>query len=391
MPPGPGRCRAVKEVVDLGNGIAVIATNTWYAMEAARAVRIEWGPAPYPATTEGHWKAVEDSFTEERLESVHRDDGNVARALTGEKTGEVIELEYRAPYLAHATMEPMNAVAWLRDGKLDVWAGNQAPTFARQFAAESAGLDEADVTVHTTYLGGGFGRRAELDFVRLAVRVALAAEGTPVKTTWSREEDTTATTSTARWPSAGSGPAWSPAASPRRWTSRLSAPGASDSFMARAGVSSPGPDSHDHPGGLGPALWHPELSRRPPTRCPSLLPLGFWRSVGASQNAFFHESAHGRDGAWPPGPGPGRDASGDDDARAEPEACWRPWPRWPAGTADMVGEGRGRGVAYALSFGVPVAEIVEVAVTDAGASGSPTSGPRPMWASRWTRATSRRR
>ena len=170
----------VREVVDLGQGIAVIASNTWYAIQAARAVKIEWGAPPYPATSAEHWKAVEESFTEEREESRKRDDGDVDKALA---EGEVIELEYRAPYLAHATMEPLNAVAWLREGKLDVWAGNQAPTFARQFAAETAGLEEEAVTVHTPIMGGGFGRRAELDYVRLAVRVAMAAEGTPVKTT----------------------------------------------------------------------------------------------------------------------------------------------------------------------------------------------------------------
>ena len=176
----------VQDIVDLGDGIAVVATNTWYAMQAARAVEIEWGQPPYPMTTEEHWAAVEGSFTDDREDSVNRDDGNVEKALTGD----VIELEYRAPYLAHATMEPMNAVAWLRDGRLDIWAGNQAPTFARQFAAATAGISEDAVSIHTPYLGGGFGRRSELDFVKLAVRVALATDGKPVKVTWSREEDT---------------------------------------------------------------------------------------------------------------------------------------------------------------------------------------------------------
>lgn len=347
----------VKKVVDLGYGVAVIASNTWYAIRAARAVSIKWGAPPYPMTTAGHWKAVEESFTDDREESVNRDDGDVDAALTGD----VIELEYRAPYLAHATMEPMNAVAWLRDGRLDVWAGNQAPTFARQFAAETAGLEEEAVAVHTPYMGGGFGRRAELDFVRLAVRVAMAAEGTPVKTTWSREEDTCH--DVYRPLAIGRIRAKVEDGTPNAFDIKLAAPGAGDSFMGRAGVSSPGPDST-----IVQAAWDQPYGianyRATAYKAPELLPLGFWRSVGASQNAFFHESALDEIAV----------AAGKDPVEMRLELMTHEPSRkvleavaemagWKGG---QIGEGRGRGVAYSLSFGVPVAEIVEVAVTDSG-------------------------
>ena len=86
-------------------------------------------------------------------------------------------------------MEPLNAVAWLVDDHLDVWAGNQAPTQALKDAAAITGLDEDQVDIKTTYMGGGFGRRSEMDFIKYAVQVASAMPGIPVKTTWSREED----------------------------------------------------------------------------------------------------------------------------------------------------------------------------------------------------------
>ncbi|MDG1208789.1 MAG: molybdopterin-dependent oxidoreductase, partial [Paracoccaceae bacterium] len=111
--------RGVKKVVEVTNGLAVIATNTWYAMEGAKALEVEWEPAPYPLTTDEHFAQVAASFTDERQDSQNRNEGDVEPVLAG---GNVTEIEYRAPYLAHATMEPMNATAWLRDGKLDIWA-----------------------------------------------------------------------------------------------------------------------------------------------------------------------------------------------------------------------------------------------------------------------------
>jgi isoquinoline 1-oxidoreductase beta subunit len=143
--------RGVKKVVEVTNGLAVIATNTWYAMEGAKALEVEWEPAPYPLTTDEHFAQVAASFTDERQDSQNRNEGDVEPVLAG---GNVTEIEYRAPYLAHATMEPMNATAWLRDGKLDIWAGNQNPTLARQFASNVTGIPAEEIEIHTPYLGG---------------------------------------------------------------------------------------------------------------------------------------------------------------------------------------------------------------------------------------------
>ena len=101
----------------------------------------------------------------------------------------MLEAEYFVPYLAHAAMEPVNATAIVPPDGCEVWVGNQAPTFARWFAAKAADVDTDRVTIHTPYLGGGFGRRTEVDVVVQAVTIAKQVPGTPVQLVWSREED----------------------------------------------------------------------------------------------------------------------------------------------------------------------------------------------------------
>ena len=177
----------VTKILPLEGGVAVVATNTWYAFKAANAIEFDWGAAPYPASSDEQFAAVEAAF-DNRRDSRFRDDGDVGKTLI---EGADVEQEYRVPYLAHATMEPMNAVALLDNGRLDIWVGTQAPTEAAKAGADVAGLDVEDVRVHTMYMGGGFGRRAEMDFVKSAVQVAKEMEGTPIKMTWSREEDMT--------------------------------------------------------------------------------------------------------------------------------------------------------------------------------------------------------
>jgi isoquinoline 1-oxidoreductase beta subunit len=103
----------------------------------------------------------------------------------------VVEAEYDVPYQAHMTMEPMNATAQFKDGVLDVWCGNQSPTIARMLCAGQLGIEQDKVNIHTTALGGGFGRRLEVDYALYAAALAKEVEGRPIKVTWTREEDTT--------------------------------------------------------------------------------------------------------------------------------------------------------------------------------------------------------
>ena len=99
--------------------------------------------------------------------------GNVTKAM--KEAASVYEAEYRVPYLAHACMEPMNATAWVRDGKCDLWAGTQNPLGTRMVTAGTLDMDPENVTVHTAFMGGGFGRRATPDYTNQAVQVAKKA------------------------------------------------------------------------------------------------------------------------------------------------------------------------------------------------------------------------
>ena len=182
----------VYDVVDIESGVAVVAEGYWPAKKGRDALQIVWN--------EGAGATIDDAEISRRFRAAvevggkaARDDGDVDVALTG--SGTRVTAEYSLPYLAHATMEPMNCTAVVRKGRCTVWAPTQfqdAPSLigggSRQVAAKAAGVDEDSVEVHTTYLGGGFGRRAELDFVREAAELASKVDG-PVKVVWSREDD----------------------------------------------------------------------------------------------------------------------------------------------------------------------------------------------------------
>ena len=346
----------VVRIVPLEDGVAVVATNTWYALRAAKAIEFDWEEASYPAETDAHFAAVADAF-DARPDSLFRDEGDVDAALI---EGADLEGEYRVPYLAHATMEPLNAVALLEDGELDIWAGNQMPTQAVKEGAAITGLDTEQVRVHTTYMGGGFGRRAEMDFIKTAVHVAVAMEGVPVKTTWSREEDTTHDNyrplAMARYrASLRDG-------RPEALELKLSAPSVFESQFGRIDMPTMGPDlsivqsAWDQPYAIP---HHRVAGHRPPV----MMPVSSWRSVGASQNGFFHESivdemaiAAGRD------PFEFRfDMLNDEVSRGVLEAA-ADLSNW----GEALPAGQGRGIAFVLSFGVPVAEVVEVVDTPNG-------------------------
>ncbi|MCF8516899.1 MAG: molybdopterin-dependent oxidoreductase [Rhodobacteraceae bacterium] len=351
----------VDAVLDVGTGVVAVARDTWTAMRALDAVTCDWAPPAYPVDTAGHFEAIAAAFNPDQRDSRQRDDGNVDKALAG---ATVIAGEYRAPYLAHATMEPMSAAALMQDGALRIWAGTQGPTVARREAALAAGLAEDAVTIITTLLGGAFGRRGEMDFVQIAARVAVQMQGTPVLLTYPREEDMSR------------GP-YRPAAIGRfRATVADGVPVAVDIETASpsimAGIDARGGSPAPIPGfvsdfTLAQALWDQpygiENYRVSGYKTAPLLPVGFWRSVGASQNSFFHECmmdelaiAAGRD------PVEMRLAiMTDAPSRAVLEAVAE-MASW--GTAPAAG--RARGVAFALAFGVPTAQIIEIEQTDGG-------------------------
>jgi isoquinoline 1-oxidoreductase beta subunit len=166
-------------------GVAVLADNTWAAMQGKKKLKVEWEKSAHSAFNSGPYrKELEE--TARKPCKVIREVGNVDQAFA--KGGKIVEAEYYAPLLTHASMEPPAALAMYRDGKVEVWAPTQSPQGARDAIAEAVGAKKEDVTVHVTLLGGAFGRKSFPDF---AVEAAMLSKktGKPVKVVWSREDD----------------------------------------------------------------------------------------------------------------------------------------------------------------------------------------------------------
>ncbi len=171
--------RGVVDVIRIDEGVAVVANGYWEARSAAALLELAWtGGAEVDSAA---LFATYERMTAQEGEKIVRDEGAVAADYK-------LEAIYKLPYLAHATMEPQNATAWLHDGRCNVWAPTQAPGIARWRVAEAIGFAVEDVAIHTTLIGGGFGRRGLTDYCVEAARVAQRL-GRPVKIIWSREDD----------------------------------------------------------------------------------------------------------------------------------------------------------------------------------------------------------
>jgi isoquinoline 1-oxidoreductase beta subunit len=180
------RSDGVYSVVQIHSGIAIVAENFWQAAQAAKKVTIDWeeNPPAHANVTAIHDKQRDLLDTEDGIEARH--DGNVRKTFDNAAT--IIYAEYALPYLAHATMEPMNATIRLSEERCDIWVATQAPDLTRQVVCELTGLSRDQVQVHTLFAGGGFGRRVLNDHVAEAVAIALQVDR-PVKLVWSREDD----------------------------------------------------------------------------------------------------------------------------------------------------------------------------------------------------------
>ncbi|MEE2764666.1 MAG: xanthine dehydrogenase family protein molybdopterin-binding subunit [Pseudomonadota bacterium] len=170
-------------------GVAVVATNTWAAMEGRRALKITWDTAAAgdnaSYTSDAYQAALEKAA--QSPGKVIRQSGDVDAALDG--AAKRVSATYYMPHMAQAPMEPPVAVVRIQDGKAEAWAPVQNPTATRDGIAGILGIDRTKVTVHQTLLGGGFGRKSKPDFVSEAARIAQEFEGQPVKLQWSREDD----------------------------------------------------------------------------------------------------------------------------------------------------------------------------------------------------------
>ncbi len=350
--------RGVQQILPITGGLAVIADNTWRAFQAADAIEIEWGPAPYPPEMDAHWQTLSDSFTAEQIDSQFRDDGDVDTALTNTET---IEAEYRTPYLAHAPLEPINAIVHVTDTRVDVWTGTQIPRFVQSTVADMTGIDPGNVHIHVEMMGGSFGHRLEDEVVKQATEIAIALKGTPVKLTYSREEDMTHDFPRQIAMARGRGSVRD--GKVESYDLGIAMPSVISSQMGRQGFPVPGPDTQIIAGAWDQPFAIPNY-RVTGYRASELAPISSWRSVGASSNGFFHdvfldELIH---------------AAGADPLAERLRLCdHAPSRKVLEAVAEMSGwsgptpaENVGRGVAFCLSFGVPTAEVIEVTNTPDG-------------------------
>ncbi len=351
------KMRGVKQIMPIRGGVAVIADNTWRAIQAADAIELDWGPAPYPAEMEGHWEAVAGSFVAERLDAEWRNDGDVDEALL---QGDVVEAEYRAPYVAHAPLEPLTALVKVTDDRVDIWVSHQLPRFVQQKVAGVTGHELEQIHMHNQYGGGSFGHRLEFEQITQAAEIASKMKGVPVKLTYSREEDF-----------AHDFPRQI-AMSRLRGTVKDKQVEAFDLAIASVSSSASQADRLDQPmpgadKQIAAGAWNLPYAvpnfRVKAYKVPELAPTSSWRSVGASTAGFFAECS--LDELIHAGGGDPMEERlrlmNDDVSRKVLEAVAE-MSNW----GSELGPERGRGVAFVTSFGVPVAEVVEVTMTDDG-------------------------
>lgn len=168
--------------------VAVVAENSWLALEAAKKIKVtSKAPANGVVNSDVLYQQYAQKLNDDPEPVIFREDGDALTALGS--NSEVLSASYEVPYLAHVCMEPMNATALLDGDKLTLWVPTQAQSLARDFAATMSGLEPQNITVNCTFLGGGFGRRSEIDYVEQAVSAAMRVPGRPIQLIWSREQD----------------------------------------------------------------------------------------------------------------------------------------------------------------------------------------------------------
>jgi isoquinoline 1-oxidoreductase beta subunit len=333
----------VKQVVQTSAGVAVVADNTWSAMQGRRVLEIQWEEGPVAAAST---PGITQSFIAKMSEPGQsmRKTGDAEAALAG--AAKKIEAVYQVPYLAHAPMEPLNCTADVKPDRCRVWASTQGQSAAAQMAARITGLGPDAIEVHSQYMGGGFGRRSAADYIGDAVEVSKAI-GAPVKLTWSREDDMQQDfyrpASYTRFIGAVDAEGW-----PHVFTSRTACPQFGGARTAVEGIADM---LYDVPHTL--------------VDCHNVnpgIPVSYWRSVGYSQNTFFAESfldelAHA--GAKDPFEVRRRLLAKSPRGLAVLELAAE-----KAGWGKALPAGHGRGISLANNIGSFTAQVAEVSVTN---------------------------
>lgn len=273
----------VQHVFEVDAGVAVVASNTWAALQGRRALKdVVWDEGPVAA--------ISTAAIEEELIGLTNDEGAIARddgdAVAALESGRRIDALYEVPFLAHATMEPMNTTAHVTDTSAEVWSPTQAATSVQRATAQITGLDPSAITVHSLPMGGGFGRRSSTDFVAEAVQVSQRLK-LPVKVMWTREDDTR-------------GGYYRPAAAhrfsatlgddgmPSAWRHRVASTSLFLQFSPRALDRSNGVDGDGVAGARDLSYGIPNLRVEYAPSSPGI-PLHWWRAVGHSHNGFVTE------------------------------------------------------------------------------------------------------
>jgi isoquinoline 1-oxidoreductase subunit beta len=176
----------VEHVVQVPSGIAVAAKTYWHARQAAARVKVAWDEGPLKDFSTAAMLQARHELAREGGGKRVRSTGDVDAALG--KAARVLEAEYTAPFLAHATLEPQNATAHVTGSRCEIWAPTQSPGLLHDRVKSLLGCDGSDIVIHQTWIGGGFGRRLSQDYALEAVQVSRAI-GKPVKVVWSREDD----------------------------------------------------------------------------------------------------------------------------------------------------------------------------------------------------------
>ena len=348
----------IDQVVEITGGVAVIAKNTWYAIQALDAIDYDWGPAPYPAEQADHWQALADGMTDDAVDQTWLDNGDASADIEGATS---LEAEYRAPYVAHQPLEPLNAIVKVDGDTVEVWTGHQIPRFLQAEVAKVTGHEADQVVLHNQYSGGSFGHRLEFEHIKQCAEIAVKMPGVPVKLTYSREEDFAQDFPRQISMSRSRGQVKD--GKVVSLDAQIIATSAIRSQMGRIGQPVPGPDPQ-----LAAGIWQQPYGfdnvRIRTYDAKGLSPVSSWRSVGASSNGFFGEGfldelihAAGAD----PLMERIRLCTEDDVSRKVLEAVGE-MSNW----GEELPKGTGRGVALVHSFGVPTAEIVEVSQTESG-------------------------
>ncbi len=350
--------KGVRQIVRLDDAVAVVADHMGAAKKGLAALAVEWDDGPHArVNTDEIVGELEQASL--RQGAVAQSIGNVDQAMAGAATR--VEATYHVPFLAHATMEPMNCAVHVRKDGCDVWVGNQVLARAQAAAAEAAGLPVDKVVVHNHLIGGGFGRRLEIDGIVRAVQIARQVDG-PVKVVWTREEDiqhdmyrpSFVDRVSAGLDRNGALVAWSHRFAGSSVISRWVPP------FFQNGLD---PDTTD--GAINLVYGLPNLRVEYVRSEPPGIPTAFWRSVGPSHNIFVVESFMDE-----------LAAAAKQDPIAYRRALLAASPR-ARGVLDLAAEkagwgrplaaGTGRGVSLQFAFATYMAQIAEVEVARSGA------------------------